>query len=197
MTPDLMVVVLAGGEGRRMGGGKPLRRVGGRSLISIALEQARHWSPLVAVSVRSPDQIGPAEAPVILDSHDVAGPLAGLAAALAFASRASVSRLLTLPCDTPNLPDDLALRLNAALIPGVRAAVARCAGRLHPICAVWDVQAQADLPAYIAAGRSSMRGFAEAVGVKTVDWGESAAPAFHNVNTPADLLDATRIARRS
>ncbi len=190
MTPDLAVVVLAGGEGRRMGGGKPLRLVGGRSLISIALDKARSWSSLVAVAVRSSDQVGPVEASVIFDSRRVAGPLAGLAAALAFASRASASRLLTLPCDTPNLPDDLAARLDAALIPGVQAAVASCAGRLHPICAVWDVQVLAELPAYIAAGRSSMRGFAEVVGLKTVDWDESAAPAFHNVNTPEDLLEA-------
>jgi molybdopterin-guanine dinucleotide biosynthesis protein A len=146
------------------------------------------------VAVRSPDQVGPVDAPVILDHQGVAGPLAGLAAALTFASRASVSRLLTLPCDTPNLPDDLAARLDAALVPGVRAAVASCNGRLHPICAVWDVHALADLPAYIATGRSSVRGFAEAVGLTTVDWAAGSAPAFHNVNTLEDLRNAARAA---
>lgn len=194
MTPDLAVVVLAGGEGRRMGGGKPLRLVRGRSLISIALDRARSWSPLVAVSVRSRGQVGMVDAPLVLDSQDIAGPLAGLASALTFAARASASRLLTLPCDTPNLPDDLAGRLDEALVPGVRAAVASCAGRLHPICAVWDVRANADLPAYIAAGRSSVRGFAEAVGLATVDWAVGSAPAFHNINTLEDLLEAARVA---
>ncbi len=188
MTPGLAIVVLAGGEGRRMGGEKPLRRIGGRSLISIALDRARRWSPLVAVSVRSPEQVGMIDAPLILDSGEVAGPLAGLAAALTFASRASASRLLTLPCDMPNLPDDLSARLEEALDPGRGAAVARCDGRLHPICAVWDVAAAAELPAYIAAGRSSVRGFAEAVGLKPVDWDARWAPAFHNVNTPEDLV---------
>jgi len=197
MMHDLAVVVLAGGEGKRMGGGKPLRSLGGRSLLEIALDRARSWSPLVAVAVRSPGQVGPVDAPVILDHQGVAGPLAGLAAALTFASRASVSRLLTLPCDTPNLPDDLASRLDAALVPGVRAAVPSCNGRLHPICAVWDVQVKADLPAYIAAGRSSVRGFAGAVGLKTVDWDASSAPAFHNINTLEDLLAATRAANHS
>lgn len=197
MTPDLAVVVLAGGEGRRMGGGKPLRLVRGRSLISIALDRALSWSSLVAVSVRSPGQVGTVDAPLILDRQDVAGPLAGLASALAFAAQASASRLLTLPCDTPNLPDELAERLDEAVVPGVRAALASCDGRLHPICAVWDVQIHADLPAYIATGRSSVRGFAEAVGLKTVDWDASSARAFHNLNTLTDLLDATRAAYRS
>lgn len=194
MMPGLAVVILAGGEGRRMGGGKPLHRLGGRSLISIAVDRARSWSPLVAVSVRSPGQVGTVDAPLILDSQDIAGPLAGLASALAFAAQASASRLLTLPCDTPNLPDDLAERLAKALVTGVRGAVASCDGRLHPICAVWDVGVRADLPAYIAGGRSSVRGFAEAVGLKTVDWDGRSAPAFQNINTLKDLLEAARVA---
>jgi molybdopterin-guanine dinucleotide biosynthesis protein A len=195
MTPALAVVVLAGGEGRRMGGGKPLRLLHDRSLISLALDRARSWSPLVAVSVRSPDQVGELDAPLILDSQDVAGPLAGLAAALAFASRASASRLLTLPCDTPDLPDDLARRLAEALGRGAGAAVARCDGRLHPICAVWDViAARTDLPGYIAEGRSSVRGFAETVGLQAVDWDAGSAPAFRNLNTLMDLRDAARLA---
>lgn len=197
MTPGLAVVVLAGGEGRRMGGEKPLRRIRGRSLISIALDKARSWSPLVAVSVRSPDQVGTLDAPLILDDEEIDGPLAGLAAALTFASRASASRLLTLPCDMPTLPDDLAGRLAEALAPGPGAAVARCDGRLHPICTVWDVGAAAELPAYIATGRSSVRGFAEAIGLKTVDWDARSAHAFHNVNTPEDLLSATGFDFRS
>ncbi|MDP2261507.1 MAG: NTP transferase domain-containing protein [Caulobacter sp.] len=189
---DLMVVVLAGGAGRRMGGGKPLRLLRGHSLISIALDKARGWSPRVAVSVRSPDQVGPVDAPLILDGPDIAGPLAGLAAALDLARLASVPRLLTLPCDMPGLPDDLARRLCEALVPDAGAVVATCGGRLHPVCAVWDVRVRADLPAYIAAGRSSVKGFAEVVGMETVDWTLQAAPAFSNLNTPADLDQAMR-----
>ncbi len=187
MTLDLLVVVLAGGEGRRMGGAKPLRLYRGRSLIVHALDQARSWSPRVAVSVRSPDQVGPVAATLVLDDPDIDGPLAGLSAALTFARQAGASRLLTLPCDMPLLPDDLARRLDEGLIPNVGAAVAICAGRLHPVCAVWDVAMQARLPDYLATGRSSLRGFAEFVGMATVVWDNGSAPAFENINTPIDL----------
>lgn len=190
--PGLVVVVLAGGQGRRMGGEKPLRLVGGRTLISLVLDKARGWSPFVAVSVRSPDQVGPIDAPLILDNPDIGGPLAGLAAALAFAARASAPRLLTLPCDMPYLPNDLASRLCEALVPGVGAATATCADQLYPICSAWDVRVQCELPAYIASGRSSVRGFAEAVGARPIEWVSRAATAFHNFNTPTDLILARR-----
>jgi len=195
MTPELLVVVLAGGEGRRMGGSKPLRLFQGRSLIAHALDRAHAWSPRVAVSVRSADQVGPLAAPLVLDAPGVEGPLAGLAAALTFARQEGITRVLTLPCDMPGLPDDLARRLHAALVPGVGAVVAACAGQPHPVCAVWDVETQADLPAYLASGRSSLRGFAEAVGMTTVAWDGAFAPAFENINTPTDLARLTDRAR--
>lgn len=191
MTPDLMVVVLAGGEGRRMGGGKPLRLFRGRSLIAHALDRARSWSPQVAVSVRWPEQVGPVAAPLVLDDPDIAGPLGGLAAALTLARQQGAARLLTLPCDMPGLPDDLARRLEDAFAPGVGAAVATCGGRLHPVCALWSIGVLADFPAYLAAGRSSVRGFAEAVGMASVIWNAESASAFENINTPIDLARLT------
>lgn len=187
MMPDLLVVVLAGGEGRRMGGGKPLHLFRGRSLLAHALDRAFSWSPRVAVSVRSPDQVGPIATPVLLDDPDIDGPLAGLSAALTFAGQERASRLLTLPCDMPLLPDDLARRLDETLVPDVGAALAFCAGRLHPVCAVWDVAVRAELPAYLATGRSSLRGFAETVGMAKAVWNEEFASAFENINTPTEL----------
>ena len=115
------------------------------------------------------------------------GPLAGLAAALMFANQGGFERVLTLPCDMPDLPDDLARRLDEALSDGAGVAVARCEGRLHPVCAVWRVTAQAGLPAYLAGGRSSMRGFANVVGETVVAWDDGFGPAFGNINTPIDL----------
>ncbi len=191
MTPDLVVVVLAGGEGRRMGGGKPLRRFRGRSLIDHALDRALSWSPRVAVSVRSPDQVGPVGLPLVVDDPGIEGPLAGLSAALEWAAREGFARVLTLPCDMPGLHDDLARRLDAALDASTIVAMARCAGRLHPVCALWDTRALAALPAYRADGGSSLRGFAEAVGMTPVDWGNACAEAFENINSPGDLARLT------
>jgi molybdopterin-guanine dinucleotide biosynthesis protein A len=41
MSGEVSVVVLAGGEGRRIGGAKPLRLLAGERLVDRALHQAR------------------------------------------------------------------------------------------------------------------------------------------------------------
>jgi molybdopterin-guanine dinucleotide biosynthesis protein A len=188
-TPSsLAVVVFAGGEGRRMGGRKPERAFGGATLIARAVAQARAWSPTVAVAVRHAGQ-APAGlgAPLILDDPGVGGPAAGLVAAFAFARAQGAGRLLTLPCDTPVLPEDLALRLEAALAGEAAVAVASSLGRLHPTCALWRTAAADALPGYLAT-RASLRGFAETCGMAVADWPCAPdADPFANANTPEEL----------
>jgi molybdopterin-guanine dinucleotide biosynthesis protein A len=184
----LAVVVLAGGEGRRMAGAKPDRILGGRSLLDRALERARAWSPGVGLSVRSAAQAAaPAGVALLLDDPGVPGPLAGIASALRFAAERGAEAVLTLPCDAPFLPDDLPERLAAALAPGVGVALARSGGRLHPVCALWRAGLEDQLRAYAATGRGALMGLADAVGWTAVDWPADPVDPFFNVNTPQDL----------
>jgi len=187
MTGPVAVVVLAGGDGRRMGGAKPLRPFGQTTLVGQAVARARRWSPIVAVAVRARDQIaGDVDAPVLLDDPSIPGPAAGLASAFAFAAGVNAPRLLTLPCDAPRLPDDLLERLDAAL-GDAGAAVASSLGWLHPTCALWRTDCVGRLPAYLATG-ASLRGFAADCGMVRVDWDpDPEGDPFANANTPEEL----------
>lgn len=180
MTPA--IVILAGGDGRRIGGAKPLRRLGDRSLLERAIERARGWSDEVVIAVRSPGQIGETEARVMIDPPGLDGPLGGLGTALRLARPA----VLTIPCDAPFLPDDLPERLGAAL-PGHGAALAASAGQVHPTCALWRTEALMQVRGYAASGRRSLIGFARGVGYATVEW---PGAAFFNINTPEQLAEA-------
>jgi CTP:molybdopterin cytidylyltransferase MocA len=64
MSREVPVVVLAAGEGRRIGGNKRLLRLGRDRLVDLALRNARRWSRCVAVSARSPAQVEPVDAPI-------------------------------------------------------------------------------------------------------------------------------------
>ena len=191
----LVVAVLAGGEGRRMGGIKALRPFHGRPLVAHAVELARRWADHVVVAVRDPAQAaGAADAPLILDRADIPGPLAGLAGALDYARSLGASLLLTLPCDMPRLPPDLADRLAAAMEAGHGVALPAIDGQLQPVCGLWRVTALERLPAYVASGQSSLRGFAAASGLVAVEFGADAGPAFTGANTPEEL---ERLARET
>jgi molybdenum cofactor guanylyltransferase len=130
---------------------------------------------------------GAVDAPLAFDRPDIPGPLAGLAGALAHAQGAGARLLLTLPCDMPNLPDDLPARLARALGPETGAALPRVDGELQPACGLWRVAAVERLAAYLASGQSSLRGFAAACGLAAVDFGPDEADLFANANTPEDL----------
>lgn len=177
------ILILAGGEGRRMGGGKPLRRLGEATLLGRAIARAQRWSDLVVVAARDPQQVGKPGVSVLLDPPDLGGPLGGLVSAISLDRPA----VLVIACDLPFLPDDLAERLGDAL-PGHNAALAASAGRVHPACALWRREALGQVRTYAASGRRSLIGFAEAVGYTSVQW---PGDPFFNVNSPEDLAEAT------
>lgn len=186
---DIAAVVLAGGEGRRIGGGKPLRMLGGKTLLTRAVGQAAAFSDRVALAVRHPGQVGAPEGLAVIADAPIEGPLGGVAAALAYARAQGRAAVLTLPCDMPFTPLDLGARLDAALDDHT-AAIATSGGRMHPVCGLWRVEALEQLPVYAASGRRSLKGFAEAVGFTAVDWPIEPGDPFFNVNTEEDLAEA-------
>lgn len=186
MRHEIAAVVLAGGEGRRIGGGKPQRVLAGRTLLERAAAQASDFSTLTAMAVRGVGQVGASHGLNLIEDAPWEGPLGGLATAMAFARSRGRAAVLTLPCDMPLIPTDLASRLAAAL-GDQGAALAASGGRLHPVCGLWRVEALEALPAYAEEGQRSLKGFAAAVGFATVDWPADPVDPFFNVNTADDL----------
>jgi molybdopterin-guanine dinucleotide biosynthesis protein A len=186
---EFAVAVLAGGAGSRIGGGKPLIVLGGKTLVERAFERARNWSDFSVVSLRSADQVKPLGLPWIADAPGIEGPLAGLAAALEWAHGQGANALLTIPCDMPFVPDELPLRL-IARIGEMGAAIAVSGGNLHPVCGLWRSAAAAEIPAYCASGKRSLQGFARHIGFTEVEWPATARDPFFNINSPADLAAA-------
>lgn len=112
---DITGLILAGGRGSRMGGvDKGLQNFNG---IPLALQTLMRLGPQVeSVMVNANRNLSAYEsfgAAVWPDaSADFAGPLSGFLVGL---ERAETPYVLTVPCDTPRLPLDLAERLAAAL----------------------------------------------------------------------------------
>ena len=116
ITPqDITGLILAGGRGSRMGGvDKGLQNFNG---IPLALHTLMRLGPQVeTVMVNANRNLSAYEsfgASVWPDaSTDFAGPLSGFLVGL---ERAETPYVLTVPCDTPRLPLDLAERLAQAL----------------------------------------------------------------------------------
>jgi molybdopterin-guanine dinucleotide biosynthesis protein A len=140
--------------------------------------------------VKDRGQLGAIAAVPLLVDGQGEGPIAGIAAALGFARSQGLSFVLTIPCDTPLLPPDLLARLSEALGAAHGAAVATSGANIHPSCALWRSSTAEALPAYLASGRSSLKGFAAQVGMVEVEWPASPFDPFFNINSADDLAAA-------
>ena len=190
MTSDAAVVILAGGEGSRIGGGKPLKLFRGERLVDQALRRAQQWSDVVAIAVRDAAQVEPLHAPLIKD-EDVPGPLGGLISGLRFAQEKGRPFLLAMPADMPFLPDDLLDRLREK-IGDKGCALAESGGHIHPVCSLWRTRVMEDARKYAAAGRRSLKGLAASIGFAVADWPAEPVDPFFNINTSSDLAEAAR-----
>ena len=183
-------LVLAGGEARRFGSEKALAERGGRPLIAWAAAALQPVCGRVAISAGADSGAAAWAAardlPVLNDdpAHP-RGPLAGLAAGLAWAAAAGYEVLITLPCDVPGVRSDHL----TALIEGLGAADAAYVttdGTPQGLCSVWRTSLGPALSQRLARGdHPSVRRLLSDVGARPVELGEPAA--FLNINRPEDL----------
>ncbi|QBX35741.1 molybdenum cofactor guanylyltransferase MobA [Paracoccus liaowanqingii] len=195
-TTTLPAMILAGGRATRMGGGdKPLLPLGGRSMLAHVLDRLRPQAGPVALNANGdPARFAAFGLPVRADSlPDHPGPLAGVLAALDWAAGIGADHVLTVAGDTPFLPPDLTLRLQAARGPrGLALAASRTPGgetREHPTVGLWPVALRDDLAATLAAGQRRMRVFTARHQPGLALWPGDPDP-FANINTPDDLARA-------
>ena len=191
---DITGVVLAGGEGRRMGGAdKGLQLLDGRPLVAWVLERLRpQVGPVLISANRNLERYREFGCPVIEDmTPDFAGPLAGLQAAM---NRITTPLLLSAPCDSPSLPVDLGLRLRAAL-DAARAdlAVPRAGTRVHRAFCLTRRELLPRLDAFLASGERKLGLWHQSLNTIEVDFDDQ-AEAFGNINSLAEL-DRVALAR--
>lgn len=182
---DIVGLVLAGGEGRRMGGvDKGLQAWRGRPLALQVLDALRpQVSRLLISANRNLAHYAAFGVPVLPDPPGLAfaGPLAGMLAGLQ--ALPEDGWLLTAPCDSPQLPADLAERLLAAA-QGRDLAFA-CAAREHPTHALLHARLREPLAAHLRAGERAVLRWMRSQRHGIAAFDEEAA--FANLNHPSDL----------
>lgn len=199
-APDITGVVLAGGRGSRMGGvDKGLQPFRGRPLAHHALLRLQ---PQVGALMVNANRHLPAYAdfgvPVWPDGlADFPGPLAGFLTGL---QHCTTGWMLTVPCDTPLFPLDLARRLAqaadaahadvaVAAAPETDQANGATALRRQPVFCLMRTTLQGSLHDYLEGGGRKIGTWLaqHACAQAAFDQPGDAAHAFDNANTLAQL----------
>lgn len=185
-------LVLAGGQGRRMGGiDKGLAALQGRPLAAHVIERLRpQVTSLLINANRHADAYRALGHAVVKDGIDgFAGPLAGLLAGL---DASDAPLLATVPCDAPFLPPDLVARLALARATGDSdAAVARVADRLQPVFALVHGRVRPSLAEFLQCGGRRAEDFFASLRTVHVAFDDQ-PQAFANLNTREELATYER-----
>ena len=187
-APDITAVVLAGGRARRLDGAdKGLVALHGRPLLDYIIDRLRPQADHLIVSAnRNLERYRAFGYPVVTDVvGDFFGPLAGMASGM---QAATTPLILSVPCDSPFVPADLAPTLyNALQRAGADISVAHDGARMQPVFALLRCELLPDLLAYLDAGGRKIDTWHTQHRLALADF--SATPdVFINLNTPEDRL---------
>ena len=175
------LLVLAGGESRRMGRPKAWLQVGETTLLRWMVDRLGPAFSEVMVSFAEPEQLQE-HVPyrLVFDRRRAAGPLAGIEAGLT-AARHEVT--FAIACDMPYVTREIA-EMAVAAARGCDAAMPRIAGRAEPVCAGYR---RSSLPAVTAALDGGHLRAADICDHLDVTWLEGLDPdLFRSLNTLDD-----------
>jgi molybdopterin-guanine dinucleotide biosynthesis protein A len=194
---DVAGLVLAGGMSQRFhGGAKECALLDGKRLVDHVVERARPQVRALAISRARGAPFVDLDPPTIEDIFEKRGPLGGVHAGLMWAASLTPrpTHLATFPCDAPNVPADLVMRLAAAAgVLEIGSAVARQGGHVHPTFALWSLECATRAAVLLKSGPLSLVNFAREVGAIEVDFPEEGGAAFANINTAEELAALQRI----
>jgi molybdopterin-guanine dinucleotide biosynthesis protein A len=185
-------VVLAGGQGSRMGGvDKGLQAFRGKAMVEHVLERLAPQVDEVLINAnRNPDAYARFGHRVVADQIEgFAGPLAGFERGLAHASGELV---VTVPCDSPFLPADLVSRMREVLErEKAQVVVAKTGEQVHPVFCLMQRGVHESLRQFLASGQRKIDRWFPQLATAIVSFDDE-PQAFLNINTREELTGLER-----
>ncbi|HBV75739.1 MULTISPECIES: molybdenum cofactor guanylyltransferase MobA [Vibrio] len=187
LTPEKIDwVVLAGGQGSRMGGvDKGLIKLNGKPFIEHVIEALKTQTSSIIINANRSHEEYQVYAPVISDHFaNYQGPLGGIHAGLS--SPGDNDWVGFVPCDSPNIPTNLAETFCLSWKSDADILVAHDGDFYQPVFALFHRSVKDKLTMFLERGdRKAMLFYAECQAYK-VDFSH-AKETFINLNTPEQL----------
>ena len=191
LSKDITGLILAGGRAQRMGGiDKGLIPFHNKPLIESAIAKLKPQVQMIVINAnRNITKYAGYGYPVIMDeTPDFSGPLAGFSVGL---KACKTPYLLTSPCDSPLLPNNLAELLSTEMERGdfqlVYASSKEADGKVwaQPVFCLMHANLQDSLTSFLLKGDLKIDRWFKELRSSTVIFNDP--QVFANVNTPEEL----------
>ncbi len=191
-TYSVTGIILAGGQGQRMGGlDKGLIDYQHQPLIKhVITSLSKQVDKLMINANRNIERYQSFGHPVIEDSlSGFCGPLAGMYSAM---QASDTDYILTAPCDSPTVSNQLRQRMMEVLLKEqADIAVAHDGKRLQPVFSLIPCRLQNDLKDYLQQGDRKIDLWFKRHKLAVVDFSDQ-VNSFNNFNSPQDIVESSQ-----
>ncbi len=201
---QIVGVLLAGGQSRRMGGGdKCLIEIDGKSVLQRVIDRIQPAVGTIVLNANgNTSRFDSYGMTVIPDSvGGFAGPLAGVLTGMEWAAahHPACTHIATIPTDGPFLPKDLIERLWAPIARDeADLTCAESGGRRHPVIGIWPCALHENLRhALEVEDIRKVDRWTARFRVASVSFSTDPFDPFFNMNHPDDIETAEAMARRN
>ena len=193
MKNELPGVILAGGRSRRFGSNKALSRLGDRTVLEHVIASLHPLCDPITIIAKEREPYLPFGLPVVADTFEASGPIAGLATALQL-NRSGL--VVVAGCDLPFIKTAL-LRHLLSLLEDYDAVVPYYPDRFQPLCALYRPGCLPFLMEMMEERKRNLQGLFRKIKTRKIAPQELAPydpeKVFFNINTPSDLETASRM----
>tara|TARA_B100000700_G_scaffold330627_1_gene457873 strand:+ start:792 stop:1424 length:633 start_codon:yes stop_codon:yes gene_type:complete len=194
----IISVLIAGGKSRRFGGGiKTLTKINGESIFEKIIDVLKKQNTNILINSNYKNEVfHKTNFPIIEDlDNNFQGPLAGIYACMKWLNKKKFNTdwLLTVPSDTPFLPNNLLEIFKSKLKNKTNILIARSNGKIHPIIGMWNISLYKNLKNELKSENRKIMEWVYKNNFDFVDFNNRNYDPFFNINTKEDIVEAQNI----
>jgi len=192
-----IIVILAGGQSRRFGGGyKTLYKFNKISILDRIIQNFKKLKMEIVLNVNSnEDQFLKTGLHLIKDElENFQGPLAGIYSSMKWVleNRKNIEWIFTSPSDTPFLNKNLVNKfLSTDYNNKTNIVIAKSSNKTHPVIGFWHISLIKSLEEFLAKDNRKIMHWVEGQNYEILNFENK--NNFFNINTQADLEEAIKI----
>ena len=192
-----ILVILAGGQSRRFGGGyKTLYKFNKISILDRIIQNFKKLKMEIVLNVNSnEDQFIKTGLHLIKDElENFQGPLAGIYSSMKWVleNRKNIEWIFTSPSDTPFLNKNLVNKfLSTDYNNKTKIVIAKSSDKTHPVIGFWHISLIKSLEEFLAKDDRKIMHWVEGQNYEILNFENK--NNFFNINTQADLEEAIKI----
>ncbi len=192
-----IIVILAGGQSRRFGGGyKTLNRLNHISILDRIIQNFKKLEIEIVLNVNSnEEQFLKTGLHLIKDElKNFQGPLAGIFSSMKWIleNKKNIEWVFTSPSDTPFLNKSLVDKfLSTNYNNKTNIVIAKSFNKIHPVIGFWHISLIKSLEEFLAKDNRKIMHWVEQQNYELLNFKDK--NYFFNINTQADLVEAIKI----